>query len=94
MYKKQFRIKADTICWHQFTRHADAAFLSLGREIRIGVLSAATLLTATPDSAAAKVAMAPVSTDERSELCTKGALDDIPPHVFRFRKTRRHESFK
>ena len=79
MYKKQFRIKADTICWHQFTRHADAAFLSLGREIRIGVLSAATLLTATPDSAAAKVAMAPVSTDERSELCTKGALDDIPP---------------
>lgn len=79
MYKKQFKIKADTICWHQFTRHADAAFLSLGREIRIGVLSAATLLTATPDSAVAKVAMAPVSTDDRSELCTDGALDDILP---------------
>ena len=79
MYKKQFRIKADTICWHQFTRHADAAFLSLSREIRIGVLSVATLLTATPDSAAAKVAMAPVSTDDMSELCTEGALDDIPP---------------
>ena len=79
MYKKQFKIKADTICWHQFTRHADAAFLSLGREIKIGVLSVATLLTATPDSAAAKVAMAPVNTDDMSELCTEGALDDIPP---------------
>lgn len=79
MFKKQFKIKADTICWHQFTRHADAAFLSLGREIRIGVLSAATLLTATPDSAVAKVATAPVSTDSLSELCTEGELDDIPP---------------
>ena len=66
MFKKQFKIKADTICWRQFTRHADAAFLSLGREIRIGVLSAATLLTATPDSAVAKVATAPVSTDSLS----------------------------
>ena len=79
MLHQTIKIKASTICWHQFTRRSDAVFLSLGREIRIGVLSVATLLAATPNSAVAKVAMAPVSTDNRNELCTEGALDDIQP---------------
>ena len=79
MLQQTIKIKASTICWHQFTRRSDAVFLSIGREIRIGVLSVATLLAATPNSAVAKVAMAPVSTDNRNELCTEGALDDIPP---------------
>lgn len=43
--------------WHHFTRHGDAIFLSLGREIRIGVLSVATLTAACPDSATAMLAM-------------------------------------
>jgi hypothetical protein len=51
--------KTETIVWHQFTRHRDAIFLSLGREIRIGVLSVATLSVACPNSSAAMMAMSP-----------------------------------
>ena len=56
MKKTTFK-KTEAIVWHQFTRHRDAIFLSLGREIRIGVLSVATLAAACPDSSAAKMAM-------------------------------------
>ena len=54
MFKKQQKLKADVIRWHQFTRHGDAVFLSLGREIIISTLSVATLLTATPQTAQAQ----------------------------------------
>jgi len=58
MFKQQLKLKADVICWRQFTRHRDAMFLSLGREIRIGVLSVSTLLYATPHCATAQTSMA------------------------------------
>jgi len=57
MNKKQFKTKSEVIKWHHFTRHGDAIFLSLGREIRIAVLSVATLTAACPESAAARLAM-------------------------------------
>ena len=73
MYKQQLKLKADAICWRQFTRHHDAAFLSLGKEIRIGVLSVATLLFATPHNATAQTSMAP-----RQEAADEGVrLDDV-----------------
>ena len=49
-------MKPATIVWHQFTRHGDAIFLSLKREISIGMLSVATLAVACPDSAIAHMA--------------------------------------
>ena len=57
MLKKQMRFKAERICWRQFTRKHDAIFRSLGKEMRIGILSVSTLLFATPDTAAAKMAI-------------------------------------
>lgn len=57
MNKQLFQKKSKAIVWHQFTRHGDAIFLSLKREISIGVLSVATLAVACPDSATARVAM-------------------------------------
>ena len=59
MYKRQLKLKAAPICWHQFTRHKDAIFRSLGKEIRIGVLSVSTLTFAAPQSATAQTAMRP-----------------------------------
>lgn len=50
-------MKPATIVWHQFTRHGDAIFLSLKREICIGMLSVATLAVACPDCAVAQLAM-------------------------------------
>jgi uncharacterized protein YycO len=49
--------KPEAIRWHHFSRHGDAIFLSLKREIRISVLSVATLAVACPDSSAAQMAM-------------------------------------
>jgi len=77
MLQQTIKIKANTIRWHQFSRRSDAVFLSLGREIRIGVLSVATLLSATPNSAAARVAMAPEYTDEATELIDNGVADGV-----------------
>lgn len=77
MLQQTIKIKANTIRWHQFTRRSDAVFLSLGREIRIGVLSVATLLAATPDSATARVSMAPVHADEATELLDDGVADGV-----------------
>ena len=55
--KKTFNKKPQAIIWHHFTRHGDAIFLSLKREIRISVLSVATLAVTCPDSSAATMAM-------------------------------------
>lgn len=65
MKKKQMKLKADVVTWRQFTRRGDAVFRSLGREIRIGVLSVATLAFAAPDCAAAQMVM---GTQVHSEL--------------------------
>ncbi len=57
MNKTIFQKKPEPIVWKQFTRHSDAVFLSLGREIRIGVLSVATLAASCPGNATAAVSM-------------------------------------
>lgn len=57
MKKTQKSLKPEAIVWHRFSRHGDAVFRSLGREIRIGVLSVATLLSAAPSCAAAIMSM-------------------------------------
>ena len=57
MNKQRMNMKAEQICWKQFSRKDDAIFRSLGKEIRIGVLSVATLAMATPASASGMMAM-------------------------------------
>lgn len=52
------KLKADAIRWHKFTGKSDAVFRSLGREIRIGVLSVTTLMSVAPACATAEVTMA------------------------------------
>lgn len=49
--------KPEAIRWHHFSRHDDAIFLSLKKEIRISVLSVATLAVTCPNSSAARMAM-------------------------------------
>ena len=65
MFKRQMKLKAAPVCWHQFTRRHDAIFRSLGKEIRIGVLTVATLTFAAPQNATAQTAMR--STQEQGE---------------------------
>ena len=67
--KSRFR-KPESVVWTHFTRRGDAIFLSLRREVRIGVLSVATLAAACPDSAAAIMAysQATVPTEDKEEL--------------------------
>ena len=72
MFKKQLKIKADVIRWHQFSRKHDAVFRSLGREIVISTLSVATLLVATPHTAQAQ-AVAPQQGERDREV----ALDEV-----------------
>lgn len=61
--------KPEAIRWHHFSRHSDAIFLSLKKEIRISVLSVATLAVACPDSSAAQMAMLPHATTEATNDC-------------------------
>ena len=61
--------KPEAIRWHHFSRHSDAIFLSLKKEIRISVLSVATLAVACPDSSAAQMAMQPHATMEAAPDC-------------------------
>ena len=56
MYYNPLKLKRGVICWHQFSRRSDAAFLSMGREIVIRTLSVATLLCVVPMSVAAQTA--------------------------------------
>ena len=74
MNKKIIRLKAAPIVWRQFTRHTDAIFLSLGKEIRIGVLSAATLLSATASDVFAQTA---TTEHSRNELGKAEELDEV-----------------
>ncbi len=54
MRKKNKCLKQPVIRWKQFTRHGDAIFRSLGREIIISSLSVATLTFAVPTTAHAQ----------------------------------------
>ena len=71
--------KTEATVWRQFTRHGDAIFLSLGKEIRIGVLSAATLSVTCPDSAAAMMAMNHQHKADAEQTCTLAADSDDEP---------------
>ena len=66
------RFKAERICWRQFTRKHDAIFRSLGKEMSIGILSVSTLLFATPDTAAAKMAI-----NAESHNATDKSIEEI-----------------
>lgn len=77
MKKTTFK-KSEAIIWHHFTRHNDAIFLSLKREIRISVLSVATLAVACPDSSAATMAMSPeLHNDEEQEMPAPDREDEL-----------------
>lgn len=80
MNTKTFTKKPETIVWHHFTRHGDAIFLSLRREIRIAVLSVATLATACPDSATAQMAMSqrPAAEEEQTAAMASSSGEDEP----------------
>lgn len=55
-YQQRFKT-AGAVRWKHYTRHGDAVFLSLRKEITIGMLSVATLMSACPDSSSARMAM-------------------------------------
>lgn len=80
MNKKTFK-KREAVIWHHFTRHNDAIFLSMKKEIQIGVLSVATLAVACPESSAAEMAMnrhsATNSSICSSEDVLSGTSDDL-----------------
>ena len=80
MYYKQRFNKAEVLRWSQFSRHGDAIFLTLKREVLVGVLSVATLTAACPDSSAARMSTAsssPHAADEDSLQAS--ALEDSSP---------------
>ena len=74
--KKTFNQKTKAIVWHHFTRHGDAIFLSLKREIRISVLSVATLAVTCPDSSAAIMAMSLEHNNEEEQEMTAPDRED------------------
>lgn len=67
------KLRARAVRWHQFTRRHDAVFRSLHREIVIGTLSVATLLSAVPRTAKAQTA-APAEADTARSAVT---LDEV-----------------
>lgn len=82
MNKTFLRLKADSICWRHFTRRSYAAFSSLHREIRIGVLSVATLVAAAPSaSAGGHSVMAMSVTDNASWANTELVASDEEPDL-------------
>ena len=74
--KKAFNQKTKAIVWHHFTRHGAALFLSLKREIRISVLSVATLAVTCPDSSAAIMAMSMEHNNEEEQEMTAPDRED------------------
>ena len=80
MFKQFKKVRSGGVRWHQFTRRSDAIFLSMHREISIGVLSVATLTFAVPSSATGKMAC-DVNNDSHiyavSHLATDDAGDDL-----------------
>ena len=79
MNKQNIKLRQDAIRWTHFTRRSDAIFRSLGREISIGVLSVATLVFATPQSATARVATSNTERTNAIGNVSDTCDDDIPP---------------
>lgn len=72
MFKKQTNLKGNQIVWTKFTRRNDAIFLSLHKEIRIGVLSVATLAFAAPASAAGEMSF---GNEEKAVVSQNSTID-------------------
>lgn len=66
------RLRACAVRWHQFSRRGDGAFLSLRREIVIGILSVATLASVVPSSVAAQTAVS-----SEADTLRQVALEDV-----------------
>ncbi len=73
MNQVQLRMKANSIRWHKFSRRSDAIFMSLHREISIGILTVATLTFAAPQSSIARTTMGETTKSEDAGI----KLDDI-----------------
>ena len=64
MYKTHFERAKETVTWRQFARRGYSAFASLKRQVRIGVLSAATLSVAARAEAALGASPIPCAEQE------------------------------
>ncbi len=65
MNQVHLKLKASSIRWSQFSRRSNAIFLSLHKEISIGILTVATLTFAAPENSTARTIMgAPVNSEE------------------------------
>lgn len=73
MNQVQLKLKACSIRWHKFSRRSDAIFMSLHREISIGILTVATLTFATPQNSVARTVMGETAKSEDAGI----KLDDI-----------------
>ena len=73
MKQVQLKTKASPIRWRQFSRRSDAVFLSLHREITIGILTVATLTFAAPQSSTARTVMGTTQPSEEAGI----NLDDV-----------------
>ena len=77
MKQKQMKLKADQVCWRRFSRRSYSAFQSLGREIRIGMLSVATLTAAASSaSAGGFAATASIAHGHDAYACEEALQDD------------------
>ena len=74
MYNKQIQ-KPDVVTWRQFARKGYSAFASLHRQVRIGVLSAATLAVAA--KAEAQLSPSPVPGRETNVTEEEKPLDEV-----------------
>ncbi len=74
MYNKHIQ-KPEVVTWRQFANHGYSAFASLHRQVRIGVLSAATLAVAA--QAQAQVAQSPVPTPEEEPTEEAKPMDEV-----------------
>ena len=81
MHNKQQFNKAEVIRWSHFSRHGDAIFLTLRREVLVSVLSVATLTAACPDSSAARMSMTPAAQTaaDGEDSLQASALEDSSP---------------
>jgi len=80
MYSKKTQ-KANVVTWKQYGNHRYSAFASMGRQIRIGVLSVATLSTVSPVLAADNVEKTRIEVSdnekELDEVVVSGAMAQL-----------------
>lgn len=73
MNQEQLKMKASPIRWHKFSRRNDAIFMSMHKEISIGILTVATLTFAAPQSSVGRTVVGEVIKSEDAGI----KLDDI-----------------